>query len=51
MAAALFLEVNGRSVVAPEEEVVLQTLGLAAGEVGERAYARWLKGAVEPRKG
>ena len=51
MAAALFLEVNGLSVIVPEEEVVLQTLGLAAGEVGERAYARWLRGAGKRRKG
>lgn len=43
MAAALFLEVNGYSFQASEEEVVLQTLALAAGEIRAKAYARWLK--------
>lgn len=50
MAAALFLELNGLFVIVPEEEVVLQTRGLAAGKIGERAYARWLKKAGKPRK-
>ncbi len=45
MAAYIFLGVNGWEIAAPEEEVVLQTLALAAGETGEREYARWLKGA------
>jgi death-on-curing protein len=43
MAAALFLEVNGLSFHAPEEDVVLQTLALAAGEIGKKEYAGWLK--------
>ncbi|HMP76214.1 MAG TPA: type II toxin-antitoxin system death-on-curing family toxin [Kiritimatiellia bacterium] len=43
MAAALFLETNGISFEAPEEEVVLQTLALAAGELDERGYAKWLR--------
>ena len=46
MAAALFLEVNGLRFKASEEEVVMQTLALAAGEIDEPAYARWLAGAV-----
>ena len=45
--AALFLEVNGYSFRAPEEEVVVQTLGLAAGEIPVQAYARWLKSSSE----
>jgi death-on-curing protein len=45
MAAYIFLGVNGCELQAPEEEVVLQTLALAAREIGEREYARWLKGA------
>lgn len=43
MAAALFLEVNGCIFNAPEEEVLVQTLALAAGELTEAAYALWLK--------
>lgn len=43
LAAALFLEVNGFRFTAPEEEVVVQTLGLAAGAVSESAYAAWIE--------
>ena len=43
MAAALFLEVNGLCFEAPEEEVVLQTLALAAGELDQDGYAAWLR--------
>jgi death on curing protein len=43
MAAYIFLGANGWEVEAPEEEVVLQTLALAAGEIRAKAYARWLK--------
>ena len=43
MAAALFLEVNGLQFETLEEEVALQTLALAAGEVDQAAYAAWLK--------
>jgi death-on-curing protein len=45
MAAALFLEVNGLRFEAPEEEVILRTLALAAGELDQSAYAAWLRGA------
>ena len=48
MAAAAFLELNGRSFEAPEVEVVLQTLGLAAGEVTEAQYAIWLEKHTRP---
>ena len=43
MAAALFLEANGLSFQAPEEEVVLQTLALAASAIDEKEFADWLK--------
>lgn len=43
LAAALFLEINGESFAAPEDEVVLQTLGLAAGDCSEADYAEWLE--------
>jgi death-on-curing protein len=43
IAAALFIETNGFRFQASEEEVVLETLALAAGESSEEAYAAWLK--------
>lgn len=41
--AALFLELNDRHFGAHEVEVVLRTLALAAGEMPEADYAKWLK--------
>ena len=51
VAAALFLELNGYSFVAPEEEVVLQTLALAAGELDEATYAAWLRASCRRKTG
>jgi death-on-curing protein len=48
MVAAVFLEVNGYKLVATEESVVENTLALAAGKMGEKDYAAWLK--VNSRK-
>ncbi|HMO51809.1 MAG TPA: type II toxin-antitoxin system death-on-curing family toxin [Kiritimatiellia bacterium] len=48
IAAALFLEINGYAFVATEEDVVIQTLALAAGELNEATYAHWLKRVCEP---
>lgn len=45
MTAYAFLGLNGIDFEAPEEEVVLQTLALAAGELDERGYAKWLRAA------
>lgn len=42
MAAYVFLGANGWSLEATEEEAVLQTLALAAGECAEADYAAWL---------
>ncbi len=49
MAAALFLDVNDLECIAPEEEVVLQTLALAAGDIRKKQYAAWLKASCKPR--
>lgn len=49
MAAYTFLGVNGVNLEIPEPEVVLQTLGLAAGAVSEQAYAKWLRASCAPR--
>jgi death-on-curing protein len=42
MVAAAFLDVNGVSLIAPEEEVLSQTLALAANEIDEAQYSTWL---------
>lgn len=42
MAAYVFLGANGWSLQASEEEAVLETLALAAGESTEADYAAWL---------
>ena len=43
MLAAGFLERNDFEFHATEADAVLRTLALAAGEMDEAAYARWLK--------
>lgn len=48
-AAALFLELNGMVFQSPEEEAVLQTLALAAGEIDAGEYAGWLRKSCSPK--
>jgi len=48
MAAYTFLGVSGCQLEAPEEEAVLQTLALAAGEIAADAYAVWLRNSCSP---
>lgn len=43
MAAYVFLGANGWSLEATEEEAVIETLALAAGESSEGDYAAWLE--------
>jgi death-on-curing protein len=43
MLGAGFLERNGFAFSAAETEAVLRTLALAAGEISESDYAKWLK--------
>lgn len=43
MIAYIFLGANGIELDVSEEEVILQTLALAAGEITEAGYAAWLK--------
>ncbi|NQU41478.1 MAG: type II toxin-antitoxin system death-on-curing family toxin [Lentisphaerae bacterium] len=47
LAAALFLEINGETFTAPEEDVVAQTLALAASHCTEAEYAAWLESACK----
>jgi death-on-curing protein len=49
MAAALFLESNGWTFRPPEEEAVIQTLALAAGETGAADFAAWLERSCVPQ--
>lgn len=49
MAAYAFLGVNGYRLDAPEEEAVLYTLGLVAGEFTAEEYAAWLERSCEAR--
>jgi death on curing protein len=43
VAAEVFLDLNGMTVTASDEECVLTMLRLAAGEMEEFAYAAWLR--------
>ena len=43
LAAFVFLEVNGVVFSAEETDVVVQTLAVAAGELTEEGYAKWLE--------
>lgn len=43
MAAYIFLGINGYHLQAPEEEAVIMTRDLAAGDSSEKAYAEWLE--------
>ncbi len=43
VAAEVFLDLNGVTLTASEEDCVLTTLRLAAGEIDEEAFARWLR--------
>lgn len=49
MAAYTFLAANGWQLEAPEEEAVLQTLALAAGEIGAEEFSAWLAKSCSPR--
>jgi len=42
MTAYVFLGINGHEVDATEEDVVIHTFALAAGDIDETAYAKWL---------
>ncbi len=41
--AVVFLELNGWTFTATEQDAVVQTLALASSEVGEEQYADWLR--------
>lgn len=41
--AALFLDLNGKSLAAPEPEATATMLAFASGEVSEAEFAAWLR--------
>ena len=45
VAALTFLRAMGWRLSVPDEDRIAQTLLLAAGDIDERAYATWLRGA------
>ena len=49
VAMAVFLDVNGIELDAPEPEVVTMMLGVAAGEVPEAELAAWVRRHAVPR--
>jgi death on curing protein len=49
-AMAVFLEVNGYELTAPQVEAYEAMLGLAAGEMTEVQLAAWLQKHVRPRE-
>lgn len=48
MAMAVFLDLNGMALEAPEQEVVEVMLGVAAGEVTEALLAEWVRRHLAP---
>ncbi len=50
VALAVFLELNGLRVDAPEEEVVVLMTEVASGERSEDGLAEWIRGRIVPRR-
>lgn len=48
VAMAVFLELNGWTLDAPEPEVVRMMVAVAAGEAGERELAAWVRAHIHP---
>ena len=48
VAMAVFLDLNGWTLQAPETEVVATMVGVAAGEVTEDELAQWVRHSLEP---
>jgi len=51
LAMAIFVELNGHRLEAPESEVVQVMLGVASKQVAEQELAEWLRGRLVPVKG
>ena len=51
VAAAVFLDLNGHELIAPETEATLKTLALASGAITQAELAGWLKQSTQLRRG
>ena len=51
VAAAVFLDLNGHELIAPETEATLKTLALASGAITQAEFAGWLKQSSQLRRG
>ena len=49
VAVELFLCLNGHTLTATDVDCVITMLALAAGELSEEAFARWLRANTAPR--
>ena len=49
VAVELFLSLNGFTLAATDVDCVITMLALAAGELSEEAFARWLRANTTPR--
>jgi len=49
VAMETFLALNGFELLASDESCVLKTLGLAAGDIDEAAFAWWIREHLAPR--
>jgi death-on-curing protein len=47
---AVFLELNGQVLAAPDAEIVTVMLGVAAGEMDEDGLADWLRSRARPAR-
>jgi death-on-curing protein len=49
LAVGLFLAVNGHRLVTTQAEATLTMLDVAAGDIGEAAFAQWIRQHVQTR--
>jgi len=49
LAVGLFLALNGRRLAATQADATLTMLAVAAGQMDEAAFARWLRERSQPR--
>lgn len=49
VAMETFLALNGFELLASDEDCVLKTLGLAAGDTDEASFAQWIRDHLAPR--
>lgn len=50
VAVELFLSLNGLELIADDGDCVMTMLAVAAGGLGEPAFAAWLRARIQPRR-